>query len=355
MALPRAALSFGNKKDNGSPREKREAMDTSVEVKILLVDDTPANLVALEAVLDPLQYDIVKAHSGSEAIGILESTDIGLVILDVQMPQLDGFETAKLIKERMPDRNIPIIFMTAIYTEDPYVQKGYAVGGVDYFGKPFDPAVLKAKVRLHAEMYRQSKLLQRMEERLKELERRNGSSRTGPEGNGSPYILHINAAPQKVWQGLTQPEFTKKYWVGQCLETDWKVGSALRQRMPDGGTAVKGRVLVADRPKTLSYSWEVDGKDEPASGIPATITFSITPFRSTTALTMVHKGLSADAEVHAMVNDVWQVALCGLKTLVETGKPLPFQWKEFFEGKGPGMNRVRTVRGRRPSTDQARS
>jgi PAS domain S-box-containing protein len=148
-------------------------MDNSVEVRILLVDDTPANLVTLEAVLDPLQYDIVKARSGSEALDILKTTDISLVILDVQMPQLDGFDTAKLIKEKIPEKNIPIIFMTAIYQEDPYVHKGYEVGGVDYFGKPFDPVVLKAKVRLHAEMYRQSKLLQKMEKKLEEANHRN--------------------------------------------------------------------------------------------------------------------------------------------------------------------------------------
>ncbi len=147
-------------------------MDNSVEVKLLLVDDTPANLVTLEAVLDPLQYGIVKARSGLEAIEILRTTDISLVLLDVQMPQLDGFETARLIKERIPEKNVPIIFMTAIYKEDPYIHKGYEVGGVDYFGKPFDPQVLKAKVRLHAEMYRQSKLLQQMEKKLAEADRR---------------------------------------------------------------------------------------------------------------------------------------------------------------------------------------
>jgi two-component system, sensor histidine kinase len=147
-------------------------MDTSVDVKLLLVDDTPANLLVLEAVLDPLNYKIVKAHSGFEAIEILKTTDISLVILDVQMPNLDGFETAKLIKEKLPEKNVPIIFMTAIYKEDPFIHKGYEVGGVDYFGKPFDPAVLKAKVRIHAEMYRQTKLLQQMEVRMKEMERK---------------------------------------------------------------------------------------------------------------------------------------------------------------------------------------
>ena len=147
-------------------------METSEDIKILLVDDTLANLVTLEAVLTPLQYDTVRARSGSEALEILQTTDISLVILDVQMPGLDGFETAKLIKKKFPEKNIPIIFMTAIYTEDPYIHKGYEVGGVDYFGKPFDPEILKAKVRLHAEMCRQAKLLREMDQKLKELDHR---------------------------------------------------------------------------------------------------------------------------------------------------------------------------------------
>lgn len=148
-------------------------MDIPVEVKILVVDDTPANLITLEAVLDSLHYDVVKARSGFEALEILKTHDISLIILDVQMPTMDGFETARQIKAMMPEKNIPIIFMTAIYKEDPYVHLGYEVGGVDYFGKPFDTQVLKAKVRLHAEMYRQARLLKHMEKKLEEADRRN--------------------------------------------------------------------------------------------------------------------------------------------------------------------------------------
>src|SRR6185295_5079479 len=106
-------------------------MEEDIKVNLLLVDDKPANLMTLEAVLDPLNCNIIEADSGHKALEILETTDVALILLDIQMPVLDGFETAKLIKEKFPQKNIPIIFITAIYKEDPYVQKGYEMGGVD--------------------------------------------------------------------------------------------------------------------------------------------------------------------------------------------------------------------------------
>ena len=147
-------------------------MEEDIKVNLLLVDDKPANLVALEAVLEPLDCNILEATSGRKALEILETTEVALILLDVQMPILDGFETAKLIKEKFPEKNPPIIFITAIYKEDPYVLKGYEVGGVDYIGKPFDPHVLKAKVRLHAEMYKKTKILEKLETQLAETANR---------------------------------------------------------------------------------------------------------------------------------------------------------------------------------------
>jgi uncharacterized protein YndB with AHSA1/START domain len=155
--------------------------------------------------------------------------------------------------------------------------------------------------------------------------------------NAITYVLHIGAAPEKVWQGLTRSEFTKQYWAGQYFDTDWKVCSELNHRMPDGRTVVKGKILVSDEPKTLSYSWKVDMKDNPASGVLTRITFLITAFKSTTALTLVQEGHLAGTEAHTIVSNVWRVVLCGLKTLLETGKPLPFDWMELFEGKSPRL------------------
>jgi signal transduction histidine kinase len=114
---------------------------------ILLVDDTQANLMALEAVLAPLGYRQVLAKSGEEALTHLLAEDFALVLMDVQMATLDGFQTAALIRQRERTRHVPIIFVTAIYQTPEYVRRGLAIGGViDYIFKPFDPQILRDKV-----------------------------------------------------------------------------------------------------------------------------------------------------------------------------------------------------------------
>jgi|SRR5579859_2126396 len=143
-------------------------MDEGVKVNLLLVDDKPDNLLALEAVLDSLDCDILKANSGSKALEILETNDVALILLDVQMPIMDGFETARRIKEKFPEKNAPIIFMSAVYTQDPYIQQGYEVGGLDYIPKPFDPGLLKEKVRIYTEVYKQSHIRPLLEKQLGE-------------------------------------------------------------------------------------------------------------------------------------------------------------------------------------------
>jgi CheY-like chemotaxis protein len=100
---------------------------------VLIVDDTPANLVALEAVLGA-DNEIVRASSGAQAISILQAgQSIDVILMDVQMPRMDGFEAAAQIKQLKGCHDIPIIFVTAVYKEDPYVKKGYQAGGIDYF------------------------------------------------------------------------------------------------------------------------------------------------------------------------------------------------------------------------------
>ena len=117
------------------------------EATVLLVDDRPANLMALEAVLEPLDLNIVKAASGREALRFLLEHPCALILLDVQMPDLDGFETAALIRKRERTRNTPIIFVTAVHREEQHIVRGYAGGAVDYVLKPFDPEVMRSKVQ----------------------------------------------------------------------------------------------------------------------------------------------------------------------------------------------------------------
>src|SRR5262249_34001602 len=115
-------------------------------VKILLVDDQPNNLLALEAVLDHPEYNLVKAHSGEEALRRLLRDDFALILLDVLMPGMDGFETAELIRHRERIRYTPIIFVTAIGRSEAHVARGYSCGAVDYLFKPLVPEVLRSKV-----------------------------------------------------------------------------------------------------------------------------------------------------------------------------------------------------------------
>jgi signal transduction histidine kinase len=130
-------------------------------ISLLLVDDRPENLMALEAVLEDQGYDFVRAASGEQALKHLMKRDFALILMDVQMPGISGFETARLIKLRDKTREIPIIFLTAISREDRFVFEGYAVGAVDYLLKPYDPGILKAKVAVFVELYKQKLQLQR--------------------------------------------------------------------------------------------------------------------------------------------------------------------------------------------------
>ncbi|MBI3554887.1 MAG: response regulator [Deltaproteobacteria bacterium] len=142
------------------------------KVNILLVDDRWENLVSLKAALDAPGYNLVKASSGREALAELLGMDFALILLDVQMPILNGFETAALIKQREKTRGIPIIFVTGVNTDEPFIFKGYDVGAVDYLIKPFDPSVLRSKVAVFADLYRKTEQIKRQAELLRESDRR---------------------------------------------------------------------------------------------------------------------------------------------------------------------------------------
>ncbi|PYT18701.1 MAG: hypothetical protein DMG59_03250 [Acidobacteria bacterium] len=118
---------------------------------ILLVDDRPDNLLVMQSLLeDDPEYNIVTASSGAEAIELVKKIDFALIVLDVQMPDMDRFETAASIKRLRRGKDVPIMMVTAIYSEAPYFLKGYSAGAIDYIAKPFHPDIFKAKVRVHA-------------------------------------------------------------------------------------------------------------------------------------------------------------------------------------------------------------
>ncbi|MET3291906.1 UNVERIFIED_CONTAM: two-component system, sporulation sensor kinase E [Brevibacillus sp. OAP136] len=135
-------------------------------VNILLVDDRPENLLSLEAVLDSPDYRLVSVQTGQEALRWVLKEEFALILLDVQMPGLNGFETAKLIKQRERSRHIPIIFVTAISKANEHVEQGYAAGAIDYIFKPFHSNTLKMKVEQFVQLYRKKREIEHQRQML---------------------------------------------------------------------------------------------------------------------------------------------------------------------------------------------
>src|SRR5437762_13535554 len=123
------------------------------KVNILLVDDKPENLLSLEAVLESLRQNLVKAHSGREALRYVLKDDFAVILIDVQMPGMDGFETVDLIKERERSRHTPVIFITALSKNEMYISRGYSAGAVDYILKPIIPEILRSKVTVFVDLF----------------------------------------------------------------------------------------------------------------------------------------------------------------------------------------------------------
>src|SRR6266849_6822793 len=139
---------------------QEERIESAQSVKLLLVDDHPENLLALEAILEAPGQELILARSGDEALRHLLVHDFAAIILDVMMPEMDGFETAAMIRQRERSLYTPIIFLTALGRSEEALFRGYDVGAVDYLVKPIVPAVLKSKVAVFVQLKRQSEMLE---------------------------------------------------------------------------------------------------------------------------------------------------------------------------------------------------
>src|SRR5579872_2337928 len=137
--------------------------------KILLVDDTPENLISLEAVLEVLGQELVLAQSGMQALRHMLDDDFAAILLDVKMPEIDGFQTAELIRSRKRSRHTPILFLTA-YKSDEHLFRGYDMGAVDFLFKPIVPEILRSKVSVFVALSRNNALLRRQTEVLRKAE-----------------------------------------------------------------------------------------------------------------------------------------------------------------------------------------
>ena len=140
-----------------------DANDSGLDIptqRVLIVDDTPENLVALQVVLEDIPCELVLANSGQEALTIMLKQEVSLVLLDVQMPEMDGFEVAEIMRSNKRTLNLPIIFVTANSRDDRNMRRGYQSGAVDYLFKPIDPTMLCSKVNFFLQLDYQKKRLE---------------------------------------------------------------------------------------------------------------------------------------------------------------------------------------------------
>jgi len=145
-------------------------MSTPVPVNILVVDDNPAKLLSYEAILSDLNTSLIKAHSGREALSCLLKTDVALVLLDVSMPELGGFELAELIRQHPRHQDTAIIFVSGVHVTDIDRVQGYARGAVDYLSVPVVPEVLRAKVNVFVELFRKTRQLESLNYELQDTQ-----------------------------------------------------------------------------------------------------------------------------------------------------------------------------------------
>ena len=220
------------------------------------------------AILEPLEQKLLYAHSGEEALRQLLQHDVAVILLDVQMPLLDGFETATLIKQRERTKHIPIIFVTAISKDDEHVFRGYSAGAVDYVFKPFSPDVLRSKVAVFIELHEKTEQLQRQAELLKEQElaelRRESEER---------YRFLAEAQPDQIWTAMPNGEldyvnqrvldyfessFSERVaegWIGVTHPEDLPHTLQLWQQALDTGSSYENELRL--RRADESYRWHL--------------------------------------------------------------------------------------------------
>jgi PAS domain S-box-containing protein len=186
----------------------------SETVNILLVDDQPNNILALESILADMGQNLVTASSGKKALKQLLDDEFAVILLDVQMPELDGFETAQLIRQRDKSRDTPIIFLTALSRSETNVFRGYELGAVDYIFKPFHPEILRSKVNVFVQLFKQRDAIKRQAQELVRLAKQNelilNAAAEGVFGiNTSGVTTFVNPAAARMI-GLQATDITGK-------------------------------------------------------------------------------------------------------------------------------------------------
>jgi PAS domain S-box-containing protein len=186
--------------------------DRSFVSNILIVDDEPSNLLALEAILEPLGQNLIRAASGVEALKHALKNELSVVLMDVQMPEMDGFEAAELLRKRPKTRDVPIIFLTAISKDRKFISRGYDVGAVDYLFKPYEPDILRSKVSVFVELAKKNAIIREQAEELRRMSERELAD--FKKRSEQRYENLADSMPQIVWtaDALGSVQYVNRRW-----------------------------------------------------------------------------------------------------------------------------------------------
>lgn len=199
-------------------------------VDVLIVDDRIDGIIALEAILKAPNINLIRAQSGKEALNLLPQHDFAVILLDVQMPEMDGFETAHFIRKTERYNSTPIIFVTAINKDDRYIHKGYEAGCVDYIFKPIEPTIIQSKVAVFVDLFKKNRQLEQQSEIIRESERRERYLRLAEleVENLKRYRNLADAIPHLVWKARTDGTFdyfNKGWALYTGLSSDQSTGN----------------------------------------------------------------------------------------------------------------------------------
>src|SRR5579872_1638736 len=256
------------------------------KTNILIVDDRPDNLLVMEAVLQEVpEYSILTASSGLEAIEMVKKIDLALILLDIQMPGMDGYETARAIKKLERGKDVPIMMVTAICREDPHIISAYAAGAIDYMAKPFNAEILRAKVDVYANLYiksrqidAQTRYLQEAQQALRQERNTRAAIETMPVGviiaDKVGTIFQINREAHRIWGGekLVDINHYNEY-VGWWPETgrpikshEWALARAIEKGAVSRYEIINIMALDGIRKTILNSAAPIIGSDSEITG-----------------------------------------------------------------------------------------
>lgn len=304
----------GSAENPAEPRERlpvalngaSKGIVTDLKVNILLVDDRSDKLLALEAILSTLEQNLVRAHSGKEALRRLLERDFAVILMDVSMPGMDGFETASLIRQRPRSEHTPIIFVTSIGTTENHISRGYSLGAVDYLLTPILPDVLRSKVSAFVELHRQTELTKRQAEQLRQFEESRHQRELAEVADRLEvetcrnrfFTLALDILGIADFEGRLLQVNPAWYRVLGYSEEELKRVSGLELIHPDDRPAMEQKLESLKRGDSISH---FEGRYRHRDGSCRWLQWSATPFLAEKLIYIFARDITARKEAEAQV------------------------------------------------------